>query len=269
MAAFGRALPKIRAQVDADLRKRDLTHDKVVATVVRLLELTLISASATNQYARDKQELRPHHPAHPPCEERGRGLDVRVQMARAAWCITPASATGGSFRIIKALQAIPGQRLFQYVDEAGERHAVGSHDVNGPICRRSPARRSRPRIFRTLGRHHRRRQGASPCSRRRAARRKPSASPPFASRPPRAFSATPPAVCRSAYIHPAVFEAFAARSLPRSFAKAEGPAYERRRSLKFLDAAGEDDRGQDGQGLPERSPRRRRDHGDRDSPPLL
>ncbi|MEO6341235.1 MAG: DNA topoisomerase IB, partial [Caulobacteraceae bacterium] len=44
-----------------------------------------------------------------------------------------------------------------------------------------------------------------------------------------------PAVCRSAYIHPAVFEAFTEQRLPKAFAKAEGEAYEKA-VLKFLDA---------------------------------
>lgn len=54
MVAFGRALPKLRTRVDADLRKAGLHRDKVLATVVRLLERTLIRVG-NDEYAKTNQ----------------------------------------------------------------------------------------------------------------------------------------------------------------------------------------------------------------------
>jgi DNA topoisomerase-1 len=56
MAAFGRALPMLRARVESDLRRHALTHEKVVATVVRLLELTLIRVG-NDEYAKHNKSF--------------------------------------------------------------------------------------------------------------------------------------------------------------------------------------------------------------------
>jgi DNA topoisomerase-1 len=128
MAAFGRALPKIRARVSADLRKHALSHDKVVATVVSLLELTLIRVG-NDQYAKDNKSfglttLRNRH-------VKSEGAEVKLEFKGKSGIMHKTGVQDRRLvRIIKALQALPGQRLFQSLDEAGERRAVGSQDVN-------------------------------------------------------------------------------------------------------------------------------------------
>ena len=131
MIAFGRALPKLRAQVEKDLAHRGLPRDKVVAAVVRLMELTLIRVG-NEAYAKENKSF---------------GLTtLRDRHARL-------SSVGGAFqfkgksgvvhttgfrdrrlaRIVKACQDIPGQRLFQYLDENAQRRTVESADVNAYI----------------------------------------------------------------------------------------------------------------------------------------
>ena len=128
MIAFGAALPAIRAQVDADLARQGLPREKVLAIVVRLLEATLIRVG-NEEYARENRSyglttLRNRHVdvngAEVRFEFRGKsGKDhaVSVRDRRLA-------------RLVRRLQDLPGQELFQYVDGEGARHTVDSDDVN-------------------------------------------------------------------------------------------------------------------------------------------
>jgi DNA topoisomerase-1 len=125
---FGRALPKLRKQLEALLAAPGFSRDKVMATVITLLDATLIRVGNT-QYARDNRSyglttLRSRH-----VEVNGSAIlfqfrgksgvehQITVKDRRLA-------------RIIKRCQEIPGQNLFQYLDENGERHTISSSDVN-------------------------------------------------------------------------------------------------------------------------------------------
>ncbi|MGH6915490.1 MAG: DNA topoisomerase IB, partial [Geminicoccales bacterium] len=128
MLAFARALPAIRARVTQDLARRGLSRDKVSATVVRLLEVTL-SRVGNREYARANRSyglttLRDRHVAFEGAtlrfEYRGKGGKphrISLRDRRLA-------------RIVRSCQELPGQHLFQYLDENGERQPVGSVDVN-------------------------------------------------------------------------------------------------------------------------------------------
>ncbi|MES1245646.1 MAG: DNA topoisomerase IB [Acidobacteriota bacterium] len=128
MIAFGEALPKIRERVEADLSLRGLPREKVVATVVRLLETTLIRIG-NREYARQNGSfglttLRDGHVdidgSRLRFEFRGKsGKDhlVEIQDRRVA-------------RIVKQCRDLPGQTLFQYLDGNGERQKITSEDVN-------------------------------------------------------------------------------------------------------------------------------------------
>ncbi|MEO8642667.1 DNA topoisomerase IB [Pseudomonas sp.] len=125
---FGLALPKLRKQLEALLAAPGFSRDKVMATVITLLDATLIRVGNT-QYARDNRSyglttLRNRH-----VEVNGNAIlfqfrgksgvehQITVKDRRLA-------------RIIKRCLEIPGQNLFQYLDENGERHTVSSSDVN-------------------------------------------------------------------------------------------------------------------------------------------
>jgi DNA topoisomerase-1 len=128
MPAFAAALPRIRERINADLARQGLPRDKVLATVVRLLETSLIRIG-NEEYVRANQSfglttLRDRHVkvqgANVKFEFRGKsGIrhSVRVSDKRVA-------------RIVKSCRDLPGQELFQYLDNEGQRRSVGSGDVN-------------------------------------------------------------------------------------------------------------------------------------------
>lgn len=128
MAAFGHALPKIRARVARDLAREGMPREKVIAAVVHLLDTTLIRIGSV-EYARDNQSyglttLRKKHVTIRADEVRFRfagksGIehDVTVDNARVK-------------RIVRRCAELPGHDLFQYIDEDGARHTVGSADIN-------------------------------------------------------------------------------------------------------------------------------------------
>ena len=143
LLAFAAALPKIREHTAADLKRAGLPREKVLATVVELLEKTLIRVG-NEEYARDNNSyglttMRVMHAKVNGSSVRfefrgksGKSHSIGVQDARLA-------------RIVKACRDLPGYELFQYVDDAGERKAIESSDVND-ICGRSAASRSPRRI---------------------------------------------------------------------------------------------------------------------------
>jgi DNA topoisomerase I len=128
MLSFSRALPLIRARVDADLRRRGLPRDRVVAAVVRLMELTLFRVGNA-EYAKANKHfglttLRDRHVAiegdHIHLSFRGKNgirQEGDINDRRLA-------------RIVKQCQDLPGYELFQYLDDDGERQTIDSHDVN-------------------------------------------------------------------------------------------------------------------------------------------
>jgi DNA topoisomerase-1 len=133
MIAFGKALPKIRRQVRRDLRPSGLGRDKILAAVVRLLELTAFRVGNDEYAAQNKSygltTIRHHHAkvrgATISFNFRGKsGKPQRVDVAH------PTLA-----RLVRKCQDLPGQDLFQYVDEAGEVRDVTSGDVNEYLAR--------------------------------------------------------------------------------------------------------------------------------------
>jgi len=128
MLAFGRALPALRDRVDSDMGRPELDRRKVVATVVALLERTLIRVGNI-EYARTNESyglttMRDQHVevegAKLRFQFRGKsGKDHAIELSdrRVA-------------KIVKRCRDLPGFDLFQYLDEHGERQTVGSADVN-------------------------------------------------------------------------------------------------------------------------------------------
>lgn len=128
MLSFGKALPAIRKAVDEALRKPGLPREKVLATIVYLLEATLMRIG-NEEYARENKSfglttLRDRHVRlnGGKVEFRFRGKSgvhhaVEVHDKRLA-------------RIIARIRDLPGQELFQYEDDDGQPHAIGSADVN-------------------------------------------------------------------------------------------------------------------------------------------
>lgn len=128
MIKFGKALPQIRKEVDRALGLPGLPREKVLATIVYLLEATMMRIG-NDEYARENKSyglttLRNRHVKidGSEVEFRFRGKsgvyhDVKVHDRRLA-------------RIIQRSRDLPGQDLFEYLDENGEPHTVNSSDVN-------------------------------------------------------------------------------------------------------------------------------------------
>ncbi|HET7725694.1 MAG TPA: hypothetical protein VFK54_00065 [Candidatus Limnocylindrales bacterium] len=204
---FARALPQIRERVDADLSKPGLPREKVLAAVVRLLELSLIRVG-NEEYARLNRSfglttLRDRHARIEGTQVRfrftgksGRRHEVTLRDRRLA-------------RVVARCQDLPGQDLFQYVDDDGVVRDVRSEDVNAYLREISPDVTAKD--FRTWAgtvlayRALRALQPDTGTSRKAVVE---------------AMKATAdrlgntPAVTRSSYVHPAVVEAYLDGGVP-------------------------------------------------------
>jgi DNA topoisomerase I len=128
MAAFGAALPKIRRHVSRDLKLPGIPREKVMATLVRLLETTLIRIG-NDEYARANGSfglttLRNHH-------AEVHGSRIRFRFRGKSGKLHEIDIDDPRLaRLVKRCQDLPGQELFQYLDERGQPHGVDSADVN-------------------------------------------------------------------------------------------------------------------------------------------
>jgi DNA topoisomerase I len=129
MPAFGEALPRLRRSLRRDLAQKGLPREKVLAVIVSLLDATRVRIGNA-EYARDNNSyglttLRNRH----------------VQFVRDGRLLFRFRGKGGAeqeiaiddrqlVRLVRRCHELPGQRLFQYVDETGERHPIDSDQVN-------------------------------------------------------------------------------------------------------------------------------------------
>jgi DNA topoisomerase I len=131
MGAFGVALPRLRRHVGADLDARKLTHEKVLATVVYLLEHVLIRVG-NEEYARENNSfglttLEDRH-------VKTRGDAVLFHFRGKSGVVHAVSMHDRRVaRVIRACQDLPGQRLFEYRDGSGHVRHVDSAEVNAYI----------------------------------------------------------------------------------------------------------------------------------------
>jgi DNA topoisomerase-1 len=128
MLAFGRALPKIRAEVEVELSRPGLGRRKVLATVVRLLETTLIRVG-NDEYAKANKTfgLTTMRDRHFKAEAGQLRFSFRGKAGRRH-VVTLRSRRLA--QLVRRMQDLPGQELFQYVDEGGQPQPVDSADVN-------------------------------------------------------------------------------------------------------------------------------------------
>ncbi len=126
--AFARALPALRARVQADLRREGLPRERVLAGIVRLLEETLIRVG-NEEYARANASyglttLRTKH-----VSGNGRTLRFRFRGKSRKFHEIPVNDPR-LVKLVRRCQDLPGQELFQYLDADGTPVSVGSADVN-------------------------------------------------------------------------------------------------------------------------------------------
>jgi DNA topoisomerase I len=209
LRAFGRALPTIRRLVARDLGRRNLPREKVVAAAIRLLDVGLIRPG-NQRYTRDNRSyglttLLDDHVDVFGSELRfrfrgkgGKRNEVRISDRRLA-------------RVVKRCQELPGQVLFQYVDEDGARRSIDSGDLN-EYLREVTGQEFTAKDFRTWGGSVlaagvlRR---AGPFSSETEGRSKVAEG----IREVAASLGNTPTVCRNCYVHPAVIDAYLSGSL--------------------------------------------------------
>lgn len=129
MIAFGKALPRIRKRIARDMARPGLGREKVLATMVRLLETTLVRVG-NEEYARTNgsiglSTMRDRHVRF----KRGGILQFDFKgksgVRHSINLKDPRLAT-----IVRRAQDLPGQELFQYIDDNREQQRIDSDDVN-------------------------------------------------------------------------------------------------------------------------------------------
>jgi DNA topoisomerase-1 len=212
LVAFANALPRLRRQVDRDMRRRGLPREKVIATVVGLLDLTLLRVGNA-EYARQNASfglttLRDRH-----VDVAGDTLRFEFKgKSGKQWRLSVRDRRIA--RIVKSCQDLPGQHLFQYVDEAGDRQAIGSADVNAYL-RAITGADVTAKDFRTWG--------ATVLATAALTQYPPFDSQTLAKANLREAIehvadelGNTPTICRKCYVHPAVIEAYLAGALMKA-----------------------------------------------------
>jgi DNA topoisomerase-1 len=209
MLEFAAALPAVRAKVDAHLAMRGLPREKVLATIVRLLETTMIRVGNAD-YAKQNQ-------SYGLTTLRNRHVDIEGGQLRFQF----KGKSGKQWRlqlkdrriakIVKACQELPGQHLFQYLDTEGVQREVTSSDINGYLKEISGAEIT-AKDFRTWSGTVMAALALSECdkfdSEAGAKRNIRMAIESVADR-----LGNTPTVCRKCYIHPEIFNSYQNDSL--------------------------------------------------------
>ena len=131
LAEFGKELPKIRRKVDSDLKKRALSRDKVVAAVIRLLDEEYLRVG-NQEYAKENKSFGATTLLSRQVHDDGR--KVKMRFKGKSGVMQEVSITDRTLRrVVRQLQELPGQQLFQYVNGDGNPHPISSNEVNDYI----------------------------------------------------------------------------------------------------------------------------------------
>ena len=226
---FARALPKLRGRIALDLRRKGLARERVLATLLRLLDRTHVRIG-NEEYARSNRSyglstLRDRH-------ARVRGDEVLLHFRGKSGKVHQVALTDARVaRVVRRCEDLPGQHLFQYRDEEGALHRVGSADVNDYL-REIAGNGFTAKDFRTwaatvsvagsLIAHGKASEAMLRAAIERAATE----------------LGNTPAVCRRAYVHPAIMQAYASpEQAGRLRAAFERAANQRGRGLSQIEKA--------------------------------
>lgn len=213
LMVFGKALPKIRERVDADLSRPGLPRDKVLAAIVRLLETTLMRVG-NEEYAKANRSyglttLRNRHvrlagASRIQLDFRGkRGTEYHIDLRSRRLAA-----------IVRRCQELPGQELFQYLDEDGAPRSIASDDVN-EYLREITGEEITAKDFRTWAATNLAAQAlreleafdSNASARKNVVQAVESVAK---------LLGNTPAICRKSYIHPAIFDGYLDGSLRRA-----------------------------------------------------
>lgn len=232
LAAFGETLPRIRRQVERDLGSHGLTQKKVIAVLVRLLEATLVRIGA-REYARTNKSY--GLTTLKRCHVRVTGDRFRFRFQGKSGVTHDVTAADRRVaRVIKRCLDIPGQQLFQYLDEDGGSHPVDSGAVNAYL-REAGHGDFTAKHYRTWAGSVMAYAALQRCPSEDAAQAQKNVVE-VVKQVARRLANTP-AVCRACYIHPAILTAYLEGTLPARAAAPKGPAglnADERRLLAFL-----------------------------------
>ena len=224
MVPFGAALPGLRARVERDLELRGLPREKVLAAVLRLIDVTLMRVG-NDEYARLNDSFGAEHDAQRARRRARRPRAPRVPRQARRATHACAIADRRLARIVRRCQDLPGEELFGYLDELGAERDVRSEDVNEYLREMAGARlhgEGLPHLGRERARGRAARARSAPARRERETTRRQNA----AIRVVAHDLGNTPAVCRASYIHPTVLEAFrdghAGGDPPRAPAASDG-----------------------------------------------
>jgi DNA topoisomerase I len=202
--AFGNALPKIRRRVAHDLKLSGLPREKVLATVVQLLERTFIRIG-NEEYARENKSFGLTTMKDRHVEVKGAKLRFRFRGKSGKEHEIDVSDRRIA-KIVSKLQDLPGQDLFKYCDENGEVRDVKSQDVN-EYLREITGEDFSAKDFRTLA-------GTVLTAVALNAQEKFENNKQAKKNISTAIKAVAqilgntPAICRKCYVHPAIFESY-------------------------------------------------------------
>ena len=212
---FSRVLPKLRARVEEDLKRPGLPRERVLAAIVRLMDMTLFRIGNT-EYAKENKSfglttLRDRHVAIEGSRihisfrgKHGKHHETDINDRRLA-------------RIIQNCRDLPGYELFQYLDDNGDRHTIGSGEVNDYL-REITGEEITAKDFRTWAGTKLAAEALqefeifeTEAERKKAVLR--------AIEKVAKHLGNTPAICRSCYIHPAVLDGYLDGSLLKSLAE--------------------------------------------------
>lgn len=210
LAAFGKALPRIRDRVEADLKLPGLPREKVLATVVALLDRTHLRVGNA-EYAKSNKSFGLSTLLDRHASFAAGKLRLKFRGKSGVWHERTVSDRKLA-KVVRACRDLPGQDLFQYRGEDGKPRPIGSGDVNAYI-RAAAGGEFTAKDFRTWA-------GTVTAAARLAELPVPETKTAAEKvvvgviRDVAAQLGNTPAVCRKSYVHPRVLEAFAAGELP-------------------------------------------------------
>jgi DNA topoisomerase-1 len=215
MIAFGTVAALMRQRLERDLRRHGLPRDKVLATVVKLLETTYIRVG-NDEYARENESFGLTTMKDRHVRIAGAQLQFRFR-GKSAQEHLVALTDRRLARIVKQCRDLPGYELFQYADANGATHRIDSGDVNAYI-RRLTGHDFTAKDFRTWSGTllaARELDAAGPAASATAAKRTIVAAVKTVARQ----LGNRPATCRKYYVHPAILDAYTDGSLFEAMAQ--------------------------------------------------
>ena len=204
MLAFAKALPRIRRRVRQDLARPGLPREKILATVVRLLETTRMRVG-NEEYARENESYGLTTLRTRQVRVNGSKMEFRFRGKSGVWHEF-ALHDKKLAAIVRRMRDLPGYELFQYVDGNGETRALDAADVNAYL-KEIAGEEFTSKDFRTWAGTVLAAEALSDCGKGGLSQ--------AIERVARQLGNTK-AVCRKCYIHPAVIDAFVDGSLAQA-----------------------------------------------------